>query len=585
MALVVGLTFLAVYAAMPTFMYFNAAPDVRRSKAALRKLIPSWLPQSRMNFGIDLQGGLHLVMGVDTEKAIQLKTDHVGDELVEAVKAKGKALKSVRRPGDAPVLEIVLENSDDWSTLKPLLDERKDTWEVRSHSGERVIIAMREAYENSLKEDAVAQAEKTLRNRIDKYGVSEPEVRRSGANSILIQLAGLTADEERTVKDGIIGKTAQLEFKIVDDESKYFAEISKKAPDKVKLQADPVRGASDAVFQSYYLTSKSRETLEQVVTENPPPADRTVRYQRVKGEKGAEVWRTWLLDRKTPITGDSLTGANVITHDAEENQPYVSVTFDQRGARIFDQLTAANIKKRMAIVLDDVVDSAPQIQSRIPNGNCKITLGGGFKSQEQTLADAKALTIVLKAGALPAPLYPQEERTVGATLGEDAVNRGKLALMASVVFVIGFMLYFYKASGATAILAMAVNMLMLIAALAAFGATLTLPGLAGLALTIGMAVDTNIIQFERIREELKLGKTVRAAIDAGFDRAFATIFDAHMTTWLSALVLYQYGSGPIRGFATTLGVGIVINIFTAVVIPRLCLEYMVRGRRTQTLSI
>ena len=242
------------------------------------------------------------------------------------------------------------------------------------------------------------------------------------------------------------------------------------------------------------------------------------------------------------------------------------------------------MRKRVAIVLDDIVDSAPVIQNRIPNGNVSITLGG-YKSHQEILADAQALAVVLNAGALPAPVYPQEERTVGATLGDDAVSKGKNALLAAVIVTMLVMIGYYRASGAIAVLSMSINMLLLFATLATIKATMSLPGLAGLALTVGMAVDANIIQFERIREELRLGKTVRAAVDGGFDKAFSAIFDSNATTALSAVVLMQYGSGPIKGFAVTLFIGVVINTFTAVIIPRICLEYLTRGRRVQELSI
>ncbi len=311
-----------------------------------------------------------------------------------------------------------------------------------------------------------------------------------------------------------------------------------------------------------------------------------VRYEKIEprpGEGGSAKWRTWLLHRKTPLTGDALLSA-FVAFNSDKNEYYVAMRFDRRGAAIFDKLTSENIKKRMAIVLDDTVDSAPVIQTRIPDGQCSITLGG-YRSNQEILEDAKSLAIVLNAGALPAPVYPQEERTVGATLGDDAIEKGKMAMLASMILSIIIIVGYYRLSGIIAIIAMSANMLFLFAALAAFEATLTLPGIAGLALTIGMAVDANIIQFERVREEIRAGKTPRAAVDAGFDKAFSAILDSNVTTFIAALVLFQYGSGPIRGFATTLGIGVAINMFTAVVIPRLFLDFLTRSRRVQTISI
>jgi preprotein translocase subunit SecD len=586
LTLVLGLVVFAVYNAIPSLIYFQAEPECRRSRKCLEELIPTNLPDTRVNFGIDLQGGLHLVMGVDAPKAVQNRTDRVGDEIVASMEDKGKNLKGVKRLTEAPELEILLESSDDYETLKEILAYRDATWEVRSHTGDRVVYGMQETYEEQLLTDAVDQAIKTLRNRIDKYGVTEPEVRKRGNDSILIQIAGLTADDEKRVKEEIIGKTAQLEFKLADDGNDHFNKVAEKGlPDGVELQNDQFRGEADTLVTSPYLVGPSKLALQEAVAKLAPPADVVVRYQRLSANKPGEDsrWRTWLLKRKTPLTGDSLVSAYV-NFNSEENQYEVSMKLDRAGASVFEKFTGDNIKKRMAIVLDDIVDSAPVIQSRIPNGNVRITLGGVGSNQER-LQNARDLSLVLNAGALPAPVYPQEQRTVGATLGDDAVVKGKQALIAAAVLMVLIMMVYYRMSGVIAVIALSMNMLFLFAALAAFNATLTLPGMAGLALTIGMAVDANIIQFERIREEMRLGKTARAAVDAGFDKAFSAIFDANVTTALACIVLLEYGSGPIRGFATTLLMGVVINTFSAIVIPRLCLDYLTRSRRIQELSI
>jgi preprotein translocase subunit SecD len=587
-AVVVGLVGLAIYYSLPSAIYFLSEPEVRRSKAKLAEAIPEWLPNKRFNLGIDLQGGLHLVMGVEADKALEDRADRVGDELVEQMQQKGKPLESVKRLGDEPELTIVLKSGDDWDTLKEILEQRKDTWEVASRSGTQVIYKMTQLYADSLKQDSVDQALKTLRNRIDKYGVTEPEVRKRGDSSIMIQIAGLSAEDEKSIKDDIIGKTAQLEFKIVDDTSQYFADVGSKPdkPESVRLTAESYEGLGDQIVTRPYLESEDKLAILELIKKYPPPSDRVVGIEEYKPSKTATkgIFRTWLLERRTPITGDSLTDAFPY-FDSDQNTWHVSMKFDQRGAVIFEKLTRENTKKKMAIVLDDIVDSAPIIQGAIPNGNAQITLGGGFKTQEEILADAKALGIVLKAGALPAPVYPQEERTVGATMGDDAIAKGQIALLASLVLVCLIMWVYYKVAGFIGTVAMAVNMLFLFASLAAFNATLTLPGIAGLALTIGMAVDANIIQFERIRDEMALGKTLRAAVDGGFDKAFSAIFDSNVTTLIAAVVLYQYGSGPIRGFATTLGIGVLINTFTSVVVPRLIFDYLVRAKKAETISI
>lgn len=585
LVLVLGLIALAGYYTAPSVIYFMADPDVRRSKIKMEAEIPEWLPSKRFNLGIDLQGGLHLVMGVDTEKAVQDRTDRLGDEILEAMQEKGKDLASIRRVGDDAELTIVMKSEGDWDTLKEILDFRKGNWVVRSRSGTEVVFGIEDAYDQTLREDAVGQALKTLRRRIDKYGVTEPDVRKQGDSSIMIQIAGLTAEDYKQIKDKIIGQTAQLEFKIVDDKSQYFVEIASKPdkPEGVNLQQDPYEGA-DGFVSRPFLEADDRQKLKDFLAKYPPPNNRIVGIQEFKAKATDDPsFRTWLLDRKTPITGDSLTNA-FVQFDPDQNQYYVAMKFDRQGAVIFEKLTRENVKRKMAIVLDDAVDSAPIIQGPIPNGNAQITLGG-YKSQQEILEDAKNLSIVLKAGALPAPVYPQEERTVGATLGDDAVSKGKKALTVALALVFVMMIFYYRVSGVVGTVALSVNMLFLLAVLAGFQATLTLPGIAGLALTIGMAVDANIIQFERIREELALGKTARAAVDGGFDKAFSAIFDANVTTALAAIVLLQYGSGPIQGFALTLLIGVVCNTFTAVIVPRLILDWFTRGRRVQTLSI
>ena len=583
--LVLGFVGLAAYYAAPSAIYFMATPEQRRSKTALEAMIPSWLPKHRFNLGIDLQGGLHLVMGVDVAKAVQDRTDRMGDEILEEAQKKDIKLKSVRRPGDAPELEIVLEDPAQWEKLKGVLDTWKGSWSVKSHLGDTAVYSMESAYETKLKDDAVAQAQKTLTNRLPVVG--EAEIRRRGASSIMIQMAGLTAEQETSVKQNIIGRTAQLEFKVVDDQSPYFKDIADQPdrPPEVTLSSESYQGPGDAIVTRPYLESTDRAKLKAFVDRHPAPLGRAVGLEEFRTSKTdlKPVYRTWLLNKKADLTGESLTDA-FVHFDTEENGYVVIMNFDRKGADAFHRLTKENTKRKMAIVLDDLVDSAPIIQGPIPNGTARITLGG-FKSQNEVLDDANNLAIVLKAGALPAPVFPQEERTVGATLGDDAVCKGKLARLFAGSATLIVMIAYYRWSGMVALTAMGTNMLLLFAILAAFDATLTLPGIAGLTLTIGMAVDANIIQFERIREELRMGKTARAAVDAGFGKAFSAIFDANVTTMLASIVLYQYGSGPIRGFATTLGVGVLVNTFTAVVVPRLIFDYFTKARRAQELSI
>ncbi|MEL7369543.1 MAG: protein translocase subunit SecD [Myxococcota bacterium] len=584
MSTVVGLILLAVYYAAPSVLYFFADPDVRRDEDKLSAIIPDWLPEQRLSLGIDLQGGLYLVMGVDTTKAVLDRADRVCDELSDSMEDKGKPLAACTRAEEAPTLAIEVKDANDWSTLKELLDFRSTTWSLQSRSGVQTNIAMIEDYEVRLREDTVDQALRTLRNRIDKYGLKEAVLNKKN-DSIVIQIPGVTADDYEKLKEEIIGKTAQLEFKLVDSETTFFQELATKAdkPASVDISQDTYVGPNDGLVTSSFLVSKDKLELKAFVDKYPAPKDRVVGIQENKAQDGTVTFRTWLLERRTPLTGDALTDA-FEQFDPEEGGYHVTMKFDRKGAVAFEKLTGENVKRRMAIVLDDVVDSAPVIQSRIAGGNARITMNS-YGTQSERLAQARALAIVLKAGALPAPVYPREERTVGATLGDDAVVKGKNALLVAIVLIFALMIFYYRGTGAVGTAALTVNLLFLFAGLSAFGATLTLPGIAGLALTVGMAVDANIIQFERIREELALGKTVRAAVDAGFDKAFSAIFDANVTTFLAAVILQGTGSGPIKGFGVTLMLGVLINTFTAIVVPRLILDYFTRGRRVQELSI
>jgi len=318
--------------------------------------------------------------------------------------------------------------------------------------------------------------------------------------------------------------------------------------------------------------------VEEAQQGRVPEGDELLYQRRVEKESGVERKVPFVVRKQAFVTGRDLTTARV-SIDQNTSEPYVSVEFNAAGAKAFADLTEANVGKRLAIVLDGNVHSAPVIRERIPSGRAQIT--GGFTTQEAT-----DLAIVLRAGALPAPVTVLEERTVGPSLGADSIRRGLLSVLTAALAVIVFMLIYYRLSGLIADVALALNLLVLMAAMAGFRATLTLPGIAGVVLTIGMAVDTNILIFERIREELRSGKTVRAAIDAGFGRAFRTVIDTHATVLVSAAILYQFGTGPVKGFAVSLFIGILASLFTAVFFTRLVFDLIYMGpRRVESVSI
>ncbi len=342
-------------------------------------------------------------------------------------------------------------------------------------------------------------------------------------------------DPKRAI--GIIGKTARLEFKLLDEE----------------------------------------HSVHEALKKGVPPGDEILYGKRVDRTTDRVIKIPYLVKKRVLLTGDHITDARVKI-DPMYNEPYVAITFDKVGAKIFAHITKENVKKRLAIILDNVVYSAPVIQEPIPNGRAQIT--GRFTSQE-----AHDLAIVLRAGALPAPVKILENRTVGPSLGRDSIQKGVKAAIVGLVLVLLFVAGYYRLSGVLADAALILNMVLIMGALSAFGATLTLPGIAGIILTIGMSVDANVLIFERIREELRLGRTVRAAVDAGFSRAFITILDANVTTLIAALVLFQFGTGPIKGFAVTLSIGIVASMFTAIVFCKTVFDLVLDRFKVKSLSI
>jgi len=363
--------------------------------------------------------------------------------------------------------------------------------------------------------DATERALEIIRNRIDQFGVLEPTIQREAKDRIIIQLPGVT-DRDRALE--LIGRTAHLEFKLVSDD----VEALKKA-----LDGEEVEG--------YELKPLGKDSL--------------------------------LVQKDTSLTGDMLVDATVEFSQRTFGEPYVSLTFNNEAASIFSAVTGENINKRLAIVLDGNVQSAPVIRERIPSGRAQIT--GRFSVDQ-----ANDLAIILRAGALPAPVEILEERTIGPTLGRDSVERGLKAIMIGGICILCFMAIYYLMAGLIADFALFLNMVIITGVLSYFGATLTLPGIAGLLLTIGMAVDANVLIFERIREEFKLGKAIRSAIKSGYSKAFLTILDSNITTLITALILFQFGTGPIRGFATTLSVGILSSMFMALVVTRLILDLL-----------
>ena len=500
-------------------------------------LQPGWWPYKRINLGLDLQGGMHLVLEVETEKAVENNIERIGQELRSSLKSE-----RVRQTGlsvtNGDQIEIKIPDSDNTKKFDALLAEQFAGMETsRKDEGDATIFNLRlpQPEVDNIQDMAVRQALETIRNRIDQFGVSEPDIRRQGDKRILVQLPGVSETERAK---GLIGKTALLEFKLVDEENDVNAALKGTIP----------RG--DEILYEYDLDPQTGQRIGQV---------------------------PYLLKKRTLLTGAQLTDARVQI-DSQYNEPYVSISFDKKGARIFEKITEENVKKRLAIVLDNRVYSAPVIQEKIAGGQARIT--GRFNAEE-----ANDLAIALRAGALPAPVKILEERTVGPSLGSDSIRQGLISMCIGGILVVLFMAAYYKGSGLIANFALLLNIVLISGGLAAFQATLTLPGIAGIILTIGMAVDANVLIFERIREELNLGKTPRAAVEAGYDRATLTILDANVTTLIAALVLFQFGTGPVKGFAVTLSLGVIASLFTSLIMTRQIFDYLLINRKMKRLSI
>ena len=503
----------------------------------LPSLKPALWPHRQINLGLDLQGGMHLVLEVDTQKAIESTVERISQEIREQLRKERIRHVAIDRV-EGTKISAQIKNDEGLDKFRALLDnEFRDLRELSGGKVDGVTTIMLDIPDSDAEQIerlAVDQALETIRNRIDQFGVAEPDIRRQGKNRILIQLPGIK-DAQRA-KD-LIGKTALLEFKLVDD----------------------------------------TQSLDDALKKGAPPG-RQILYQIVEDPKTQRTTKTpFLLKKRTLLTGAYLTDARVQI-DNQFNEPYVSINFDKKGARIFERITGENVNKRLAIVLDNNVYSAPVIQEKIAGGQARIT--GRFSTEE-----ARDLAIVLRAGALPAPVNILEERTVGPSLGADSIRKGLLSMIIGGLMVVVFMVIYYKTAGLIADVALLLNILLIGAGLAALESTLTLPGIAGIILTIGMAVDANVIIFERIREEMALGRTPRAAVDAGYDRATLTILDANVTTLIAAVVLFQFGTGAVRGFAVTLSLGVIASMFTALILSRMIFDYILMNRRVKTLSI
>jgi preprotein translocase subunit SecD len=566
--------------------------------------LPGWMKkhiQKKIALGLDLQGGLHLVYEVQVDKAVSDKADRLASEIEDKLR-KDKKVKDVRldRSGASEIVAR-FKNPDDAKKLDRefLKAYKRELFEdTRDVAKGEVTLKIDNDYIDEQKDYAVRQGVETIRNRVDKLAVAEPTIIRKGTD-IIVELPGLKPEDFEHVKN-LIGRTAQLEFKMADDGAEYMKKLAALAVQKksefpgIEIGHDAWAEKDSGVQHSdVYLRDKDKAELDKFLAtltgDDAVPSDHEIGFEQVssKDEEGTtaadKMWRTYYLHRRAALTGEYLTDADV-NWDPQTGRPEVSVQFDHEGADLFEKASAAAIGRKMAIILDERIQSAPVIETRIGGGRARITMGG-FGDPFQLQTEAKDLVAVLKTGALPAPLKKTFETQVGPTLGKDAVDKAKFSMAVGSLLVVLFMLLYYRVSGFIADVAMVLNIVYQLAILALLQATLTLPGIAGVVLTVGMAVDANIIIYERIREELRAGKSARSAVEAGFGRAFWTVFDAHVTNLVAAIVLYSYGTGPIRGFAVTLMIGCVCNLFTSVWLSRSMFDYVVGRKQQATLSI
>lgn len=488
----------------------------------------------KINLGLDLQGGMHLVLEVQNDKAVETTIDRTLREIKRSIaKADIDIQKAERNPDNSFTIELF--DGKNLESVKKIVEEIPGLAARASEStATKLTYSLDQGEVKTIKENAVAQGLETIRNRVDQFGVAEPSIQREGERRIIVQLPGIK-NPERAIN--LIGKTALLEFKLVDEEN----------------------------------------SLDDALAGHVPAGDEIFYERTVSAETGAVKKIPLLLKKESVLTGDYLTKAEVRI-DQNYMQPYVSISFNTAGARLFQTITREHVKKRLAIVLDGAVYSAPVIQEEISGGQAQIS--GRFTSEE-----AHDLAIVLRAGSLPAPVTILENRTVGPSLGRDSIQQGASSFIIGTALVVVFMAIYYKLSGVIAVIALLLNIVLLMGSVAYMEAALTLPGIAGIVLTVGMAVDANVLIYERIREEIRLGKSPRAAVDLGFEKAFATILDANVTTLIAAVVLFQFGTGPVKGFAITLCIGLLASMFTAVFVSRFIFDFLISHWKVNKVSV
>lgn len=532
----------------------------------------SWWPsKNKLNYGLDIQGGLHLVMGADMDGVITETTNRMVPSLREETAKEGVTLSDIKVTN--PLLgeiQFSYGTPDMKSKLEAFISSRYPTvFQTISSDDQQLTVRFYEAYLNDTKDKVIHQSIETIRNRIDEFGVSEPSISQQGTNRVLVQLPGM-ADAERA--KALINTTAKLDFMIVSDE------VDQGSLQKMIADAEKAGNYSLATMKYGDYVAKVNQDLASKI-----PAKTVVYFEKadnaMKMENGA---MPYLLKTDTNLGGKDLD--NAFVSYGQYGEPEVALRFNSAGAGRFADLTGNNVGRRMAIVLDKVIKSAPNLKERIAGGSAVVTLGGR-NDRQKSMDEAKMISTALRAGALPASLEQLEERRVGPTLGADSIQRAQMASYLGALLIIIFMVFYYKAMGLVATVCLGVNILSVFALLTSFGATLTLPGIAGIALTVGVAVDANVLINERIKEELRHGSSFKLAIQEGYARAMSAILDSNITTAATACILLYFGTGPVRGFAVTLLIGIATTLFANVFVSKVLVETLVHKLGFKKLSV
>ncbi|HKY64412.1 MAG TPA: protein translocase subunit SecD [bacterium] len=632
-------TIFSVYLLVPTVFNFGRYWDAAERQGAELPWYVKLFPEKQLNLGLDIRGGIYVELEVNVNEALIHRSDITVGEIERFLREKGIAFRKVAIIPKTDRIQIYLNSPEGLTPLRQHLDQIYGTsfkeletppvltfkvkdggeeaaqaqWQAvvawaqakpeileverlqdliqvfpqpgqgsekieaeviaqfgsvleKADPGPAIFLAQSEAYQNRLKDETLKQAVETIRNRIDRHGVAEPDIRRLGDNRVVIELPGVS-DPERAI--GLVKRAGKLEFKLVDETLRQ---------DQLQQMIEQAR--AEQKLPSGFTEEAVEKINEALKTKLPPDTEIAYEISYDPMTKKISGGVPYLLKRKVELSGEMLRNAQV---SVQNNEPYVSLSFDPAGTKAFADLTANNIGKRLAILLDGTVSKAPVIKTAIPNGEAQITLGYG--DYQALIREAEDLTVVLREGALPASLKEATKTVIGPSLGKSSIDKGLKAMLLAAAIVVVFMAVYYKWSGVLADFAVFFNVIFVFALLTLFGATLTLPGVAGIVLTIGMAVDANVIILERIKEELAAGKTVKAAVDAGYSNAIRAIIDSNVTTFLSGVVLYQFGTGPVRGFAVTLMIGILTTLYTAVTMTRLVYDYILSRRDVKKLSV